>query len=264
MSIDGNDHEITVRGGVAAGRAESGGERLPRRPTRDGRAATAARQDLIAFSGHVGLTISGGANFARGVHTWNLARGRGGVGIRLNASQARLEGGYGDWNDIVVASGATILDSFLLCGARIVVVAPPTAAVSSLFVSGAQYIGAYCHMEGYPTVEVNGTVLHATDVTVVGALVDAGIRPVSTRATLSATSAVPTSAFTLNFTSSLVFDPDAVPLTVTAIGAVFDGPPPRYAALRPAAGVVTVALDAPASGTVTVTVDQSARTNGVY
>jgi hypothetical protein len=46
--------------------------------------------DVVVFSSHIGLVINGGANSITQVHTWNLANGRGGTGILVNTSQARL------------------------------------------------------------------------------------------------------------------------------------------------------------------------------
>ena len=47
--------------------------------------------NVIVFSSHVGVMVSGNANIITGVHTWNLATVNNGTGIYVTASQTRLQ-----------------------------------------------------------------------------------------------------------------------------------------------------------------------------
>ena len=47
-------------------------------------------QDVIVWSGKVGVNSSNGANRLEGVHTWNLAGHAGGVGILLHTGSGAM------------------------------------------------------------------------------------------------------------------------------------------------------------------------------
>ncbi len=131
--------------------------------------------DCVVFSSHVGIAVSGGADFVGNVHTWNLATDRGGTGILVNASQTRVDGAYLDWNDLVVLTPrmVSISNGFYLCGGHIQLVAPADGTAASVFISNNQLIGSYCHFSGCNVVEAVGTFTSAQDVTVFGTLAQA-------------------------------------------------------------------------------------------
>ena len=97
--------------------------------------------DIIVYSSKIGIHVNGAANFITGIHTWNLATGNGGTGILVSAPQVRVTSCYLDWNDLVVADPGlfTVMDSFFLCGGRIVLKAVSTGAVTGFYAAGNQF-----------------------------------------------------------------------------------------------------------------------------
>jgi hypothetical protein len=232
--------------------------------------------DVIVFSSHVGLEVTGGANLISTVHTWNLANGNNGTGILVNTSQARLVNVYLDWTDLRIvapppgtAGGlarVTVTDSFFLCGGRIQLLnTDPTRSsdADGILIDGAQFIVSYCHFSGFNAVEAVGLWGgQITDVTVQGILAEPGVGVTSTVMTTTVSSATPTKKFTANFTSLLLFDVSRVPIqTVTYALVLADGatPVPAHAVRPIEGGIVTVETSSPVAGSVTITVDQSKR-----
>ena len=82
-------------------------------------------------------------HFLPQLHTWNLANGNGGVGIYVNAPQTRLESVYLDWNNLHVYNPqlVTIIDSFFLCGGRIVLEASPAGTAEGVYAAGNTFYG---------------------------------------------------------------------------------------------------------------------------
>ena len=58
--------------------------------------------NVIIFSGKVGVNSSNGANRLQGVHTWNLMGSEGGVGIVLHSGSGRVEQSYLDYAPLVI------------------------------------------------------------------------------------------------------------------------------------------------------------------
>ena len=50
--------------------------------------------DVIVYSALIGVELSGAANVISGVHTWNCATGKGGVGILNTAGHNHFTGCY--------------------------------------------------------------------------------------------------------------------------------------------------------------------------
>jgi len=219
--------------------------------------------DVVVFSSHVGLVINGGANSVQQVHTWNLANGRGGTGILVNTSQARLTDCYLDWNDVVFTSPTLVsfVGGIFLCGAHIRIVAPPSGEAHGVYLANNEFVGGYCNM-GNPTVEAQGAFTSVSDVSVSGALFDEKYRGRSTTATLVVASGpTPTTSFAANFTDLLLFDAAAAPIASVTYSLTLDSGVALVAhAARPAQGaVVTIDVAAPVTGSVTISVDQSKR-----
>jgi len=70
--------------------------------------------------------LTGAANLLSGVHTWNQATGRGGVGIQDDIGHNRYIGCYLDYTDLVLTAptGVLISSGFFLGGAQLVFAAP--------------------------------------------------------------------------------------------------------------------------------------------
>ena len=51
-------------------------------------------ENIIVFSGKVGVNSTNGANRIQGVHTWNLAGSSGGIGILLDNGAGRVQDAY--------------------------------------------------------------------------------------------------------------------------------------------------------------------------
>ena len=66
--------------------------------------------NVIIFSGKVGVNSTNGANRLQGVHTWNLMGSQGGVGIVLHNGAGRVEQSYLDYAPLVIREkGSTAL-----------------------------------------------------------------------------------------------------------------------------------------------------------
>ena len=224
-------------------------------------------EDVIVFSSHIGITVSGEADLISNVHTWNLATGNGGTGILVNASQTRVFGAYLDWNNIVVTTPTmvSIVGGFYLCGGHIQLVAPASGRAERLFIQDNQLINDYClQFSNYDVVETKGHFTYAGDVTVAGSLAEATIGVKSTIATATVSSAVPTANFTIDFSSMLLFDVLSVPIVNVWYSLTVDGVqlPPAHAARPAVGGEVTIAVADKVTGSVTITVDQSHRHGG--
>ena len=148
-----------------------------------------------------------------------------------------------------------------LCGAHIRIVAPPSGVAHGVFLANNEFVGGYCNM-GAATVEAQGTFTSVSDVSVSGALADELYRVRGTTATLVVASGpTPTSTFSANFSSLLLFDTAAAPILSVAYSLTLDSGVALVAhAARPAQGaVVVIEVASTVTGSVTVTVDQSAR-----
>jgi len=213
--------------------------------------------NTIVFSSRIGVEMTGAANLLTGVHTWNLAATRGGIGIYINApgyTQNRLVACYLDFNSVVAVAPEhlSIEQSFFLCGGNIVLVATPQHhTIQGLNIVGNQWDG--CKNE---TIILDETQAKFTDVydTVIN---DNMMNPNtlvlrSTQATASLTLEQATQ-WAFNFTNRLLF-PNILSVQYSIeLNSGFA----RHASRSPKGRTVVVETDVPVSGTVTVTVDQS-------
>ena len=222
--------------------------------------------DVVVFSARTGVRVGGEANILDSIHTWSLANAHGGIGILVEAPQARLRSCYLDWQDVVFtqASMVSFTGGFFLCGARIRFVGGGPAA--NVYISDNELIADYCGFSGYAAVEVDGqNWTSVADFTVTATHAQSMIRVPNTAVTLAVTSVTPVKSYTANFTSHLLFDVVAVPIrSVTYSVQLADAAAPvvAHAALPAAGGLVTVELAAPAAATVWISVDQSERRAG--
>jgi len=83
-------------------------------------------EDVIVWSGKVGVNSSNGANRLEGVHTWNLAGAAGGVGILLHTGSGRVQNCYLDYAPLVIRQPSDVLvtDNFFLGSSTIVLESP--------------------------------------------------------------------------------------------------------------------------------------------
>ena len=109
--------------------------------------------------------------------------------------------------------------------------------------------------------QADGQFTGAADVTVVGTMAEPQIGVRGTVATAVVSAAAPTTTFTANFTSKLLFDVALVPIRSVSYSVTLDSGVAlaAHAARPPVGGVVTVELAAPVTGSVVITVDQSSR-----
>tara|TARA_B110000208_G_C11707651_1_gene408127 strand:- start:69 stop:1247 length:1179 start_codon:yes stop_codon:yes gene_type:complete len=63
--------------------------------------------NVIVWSGLVGVNTTNGANRLQGVHTWNDAGANGGTGIRLHKGNGRVEQSYLDYAPLVIGCPGT-------------------------------------------------------------------------------------------------------------------------------------------------------------
>ena len=230
--------------------------------------------NTIVFSSRVGVQLTGAANILNGVHTWNDAKGNGGIGILNSMSQNRFIGCYLDFNDLVLAGdGAqqtSISDGFFLGGGQIQFQA--RAAGNSVF--GVAIVGNVWFDTNSPALAVNessGTWTSVTDLTVVGTTLQQGQATTHVpRATIiTAAMTGSSSATTVDFSRVLLFPHAPIQsASVTVVGPA-DGsgaapPTAIVGALPNSAAPLVVSVYAPAPAAykapfqLVVTADQSA------
>ena len=217
--------------------------------------------NVIVFSSYIGILINGEANIINNAHTWNLATNNGGIGIVVNASQTRLVGCYLDWNNLEIWTPQVIsvTGTFLLCGARILLVAPASGVAQGVYIANTQLIG--CSFPKYNVVETRGTFTSVLDVTVRDTLAQPGFTAKGTTATIVAESKDLVVSFTADFTDMLLFNVSTVPIQTITYSPIIDGETyVAHAARAPVGGVVTIETYAPITGKMVITVDQSTRT----
>lgn len=205
--------------------------------------------------------VNGAANILDGVHTWNLANGRGGTGIEVNSDQTRMQGCYLDYTDLVITSltRQTFTDGFFLVGASAVLRPSGKQAANGLYFAGNEFVDVSQDMV---VDESQGSVGTVTDVYFEGSLGADSRRLVT--ATLAATAPTSGTVWTANFSSVLAF-PSApivrVSYALTQADGSLSAPLPVAVAL-PAVGLqASVRLSTAWNGTVLITASQSAYTS---
>lgn len=82
-------------------------------------------ENVIIFSGKIGVNSSNGANRLQGVHTWNLAGSSGGTGILLHTGSGRVQDAYLDYAPLVVRAPQNVqVTGCLFLGSSTLVLAP--------------------------------------------------------------------------------------------------------------------------------------------
>jgi hypothetical protein len=222
--------------------------------------------DVIVYSSRVGVWAGASANLVQGVHTWNLARGNGGTGILVSAPQVRVAECYLDWTDIVIEDPqlTTVVDSFFLCGARLVLKAATKGTAHGFYGAGNSFNNDYCPSTGTQSVVADESAAAFTavcDVTTTGTLTFGTVVPTAVTASQTLTSATPLTSWEFDFTDALVFNPANIPLASVSYSLTLDAGQPlvSHAARKPVGGKVKIETSQAVTGSVTVTVDQSTR-----
>jgi len=206
------------------------------------------------------VEVTGAANLLDGVHTWNLASNKGGIGIYINApgyTQNRIIASYLDFNSVIAVAPEhlSIEDSFFLCGGNIVLQSTTQhRTIRGLNIIGNQWDG--CSNDTIVLEESGGTFTEISDTVINNNMMNPNtmvIRSTQATARLTLTQAT---KWTFDFTKRLLF-PD---IKSVQYSIELDSGFARHASRPPKGRVVVVETDTPVSGTVTVTVDQSTPT----
>lgn len=112
--------------------------------------------NVIVWSGRVGINSTNGANRLQGVHTWNLAGTQGGTGIRLHSGRGRVEQCYLDFAPLVIGCN----------GSNASPKTPNRWTASLAMIEGNLFLGtAALVLEAYKGNDVGGTAVHGLVVT---------------------------------------------------------------------------------------------------
>ena len=238
-------------------------------------------EDIIIFSGRVGVRSTNGANRLSGVHAWNLAGAEGGIGIELappwwrrdGVSGGRVQNCYLDYAPLVVRHpGNLVVTDNLFLGSSAIVLAPVVERfeVRDVIITNNVHHTDNRGNASFVIDESVGSFAAATDVTVTNNEVDAAdarANKTSTRAELSAPLAPGDASARLSFGPYLLFS--SVAIDKASIRCWLYGPHATATSATLLEGAphtvrVTLAQSVPshlASGDVRVTcaVDQSAR-----
>ena len=112
--------------------------------------------NVIIWSGRVGVNSTNGANRLQGVHTWNLAGSDGGTGIRLHSGRGRVEQCYLDFAPLVIGCN----------GSNAKPETPNRWTASLAMIEGNIFLGtAALVLEAYKGNDMGGTAVHGLVVT---------------------------------------------------------------------------------------------------
>eukprot|EP00947_MAST-08B_sp_MAST-8B-sp1_P000361 g361.t1 len=248
--------------------------------------------NVIVFSGLVGVNSTNGANRLQGVHTWNLAGSAGGTGIRLHSGSGRVEQSYLDYAPLVVrvpgtkwskSSALAMIEGNLFLGSSTVVLeaASPQAVVHGLVVTNNVFHSWNTANKTFVLDEAVGSVVGVVDTVVAGNEVGPNVLKISgklsTQATMagaltstsSTSSTSSSSSVTLDFSDSMLFGA-AVGIDPASVRCMLVGSAtPRALSAQVKGNVVTVHVagsgsdaevaDDDAAATVSCSVDQSTR-----
>lgn len=220
--------------------------------------------NTVVFSGLIGMHVKqGGASLYTGVHTWNLQRQDGGIGILVSARSGRFTGCYLDGTDIIFqdTEGQSFVSGFFLNGGHIVFQPQSNnQTFSGVYIAGNTFMHAGNGNDLTITVDSSsGSFGPIVDFEVVGSASNSYTYR-SPQATQQVWSAQPITKWVADFTDWLVFDTKLSPIQSIRYSFVLNGTSvfPRVVAQPADGGVVTVLTDISVSGTMTITVDQSA------
>eukprot|EP01084_Bolivina_argentea_P297542 512621_1 len=228
--------------------------------------------DVIIWSGKIGLVNKGGANIIYGLHTYNLATEYGGIGIINYADSARIIGCYLDYNDLVLVSPINLVsvqDTFFLGGTTIRLQANDVnSSIQSLSIRDCQYsIGGYTGVP-YTVVldETNGKFMSIKDVHIgdvnIGGYNIGGYKIKTTKYTKKL-SLKNSTKWSFDFSDVLLFDTNVIPIEYVDYTFQFDSSGSndifdyKHALLKSNQYKITVQCNIACDATVYVTVDQS-------
>lgn len=215
--------------------------------------------DVVVFSSRIGLITTGGANVIEGLHTWNLATQRGGLGIVVQSPSTRLISVYLDYNALVLRNPnhVSVSDSFFLGAGNIVLEAHGSSAkINGLSIINSQF-NNYNMPENDTIVidERDGQFINMTQVTIEDMMVN-GMYSRTTRATLSKVLVGKTVEF--DFSNVLVLPKLGFPEQSVQLRSVISGNSfARFAVRPPVESKIRVDADESCNATLTLTVDQS-------
>ena len=244
--------------------------------------------NIIIFSGLVGVNTTNGANRLQGVHTWNLAGNRGGTGIRLHKGSGRVQQCYLDYAPLVVGvtnyatkkgksmrNDIAVIEGNLFLGSSTMVLEAgyPNTLLSDLVVTGNLFHSRNAINATVTLDESNGNTFVMVENVVmennqVGQSVDQGHQKLSTRATDSVSVPPGSKNATIDFTQPLVFDA-SVGIDPLSVVCSLRGQFPTALSTSVKGNVVTVHLAEEVPNgvmycSVTCTVDQSRRTSPAH
>lgn len=218
-------------------------------------------EDVIVWSGRVGVKSQNGANQLQGVHTWNLMTTMGGIGILLESGGGKVIDSYLDFCPLVIVDpiNAVVSGNLFLAKANLVLQASSRSKVQHLAVTSNRWSseGKYTNA----TIVVNGNFTGGVEDTVIeDNVADSMWAAKSTRATRTATLQKNASEVTFDFTNDLLFDTKITEVSCSIQAWSFVD----HYVQPPSDRKVVVHLSKAISGKVTCTVDQSSRTHGAH
>jgi len=225
-------------------------------------------EDVIIWSGLVGIRSQNGANQIQGVHTWNLMTTDGGIGILLEGGMGKVIDSYLDFTPLVIVDPKSVIVSnnlFLARGNLVLRSSDGAGLVQGLLVTSNRWWSENSYVND--TIVLDGNFTSVVGSTIEGNIADRKWNVKSTRATL--TEQVLEGAFRvlIDFSKDLLFP--EVPIQEAHCTLVSDIPVAH--AIRPFrtggtydSGAELLTLDVvfavPISGAnVTCTVDQNSR-----
>ena len=171
-------------------------------------------QNVIVFSGKVGVNSTNGANRIQGVHTWNLAGSSGGTGILLYKGSGRVQQCYLDYAPLVVAVGGetsiAMIEGNLFLGSSTIVLQSTkvNAEVRNLIITGNIFHTWNAANTTFVLDETHGSIASVSDTIVESNEVGSSLtnKKLSTRATKAVSIPKGSSSVVVDFADSLLFD----------------------------------------------------------
>eukprot|EP00040_Diaphanoeca_grandis_P024417 m.134151 g.134151 ORF g.134151 m.134151 type:complete len:518 (-) comp29723_c0_seq1:297-1850(-) len=229
--------------------------------------------NVIIFSGRVGVNSTNGANRIQGVHTWNLNGHDGGTGILLHGGTGRVQQCYLDYAPLVIRvwnpGGVTLVEGNFFLGSANVVLVPshPSTILHGLVMTGNVFGTWNSANKTFVIDESSGRFSAVKDTVIENNEVNAAVSmagKLSSRATMTKAIGKQDSC-TFNFSSALVFD-DSVGINPASVVCYVVANVVTSFYTTVTGNHVTLVWGAvPASdGIVTCTVDQSVRTDAAH